>query len=57
VTDEIALARARVDNGLHGLVCGAVSGGPTVPLALAQRLVAADWTTALAQATAAETGG
>ena len=42
-----------VENALHALVCAAVTGGPSVPLAVAQRLIASDWTTALAAARAA----
>jgi hypothetical protein len=41
-----------VESALHDLVCAALRGGPSVPLATAQRLIATDWTTALATARA-----
>jgi hypothetical protein len=53
----VANSKDPVENQLHDLVCAAVHGGPYLPLAVAQRLVATDWTTALAQARTAMVGG
>ena len=46
----VANSKDPVEDQLHDLVCAAVTGGPYLPLAVAQRLIATDWTTALAQA-------
>jgi hypothetical protein len=48
----VANSKDPVEDRLHDLVCAAVSGGPYLPLAVAQRLIATDWTTALANAQA-----
>jgi hypothetical protein len=48
----VANSKDPVENRLHDLVCAAVTGGPSLPLASAQRLIAADWTTALVRAQA-----
>jgi hypothetical protein len=52
----VANSKDPVESRLHALVCAAVTGGPYLPLATAQRLIAADWSTALARARAALVG-
>ncbi|HUO47813.1 MAG TPA: hypothetical protein VMU09_03170 [Acidimicrobiales bacterium] len=52
----VANSKDPVENQLHDLVCAAASGGPYLPLATAQHLIAADWTTALAKAQGAMVG-
>jgi hypothetical protein len=54
---SVANSKDPVENELHDLVCAATTGGAYLPLAVAQRLVATDWTTALDQARAAMVGG
>jgi len=53
----VANSKDPVENELHALVCAAVTGGRSLPLATAQQLIATDWTTALARAQAALVGG
>jgi hypothetical protein len=53
----VANSKDPVESQLHDLVCAAVGGGPYLPLASAQRLIAADWTTAVAKAQAAMVQG
>lgn len=48
----VANSKDLVEDRLHDLVCAAAKGGPGLPLASAQALVAADWTTALQRAEA-----
>jgi len=48
----VANSKDLVEGRLHALVCNAVTGAPALSLAEAQRLDAADWTTALARADA-----
>jgi hypothetical protein len=49
----VANSKDLMESALHALVCAVGPCHPSVPLALAQRLIAADWTTALARARAA----
>ena len=48
----VANSKDIVEDRLHALVCNAVTGGASLPLADAQRFIAEDWTTALAEADA-----
>lgn len=49
----VANSKDRVERDLHDMVCAAVAGRPSVPLRVAQDLVATDWTTAIPKARAA----